>query len=147
MLGDEPSWRALQGGSDARQDDLFHSGGAGKRARLAAAHLSGDFDRIQRAEMRAQRNRLRVLWRRDPREPGRTIMLTSSDEAICRAWAARQGFQLDLLDRDLPAFSDACRWIWARMSRGLISDDDVTAKLARLRSQITEASRAIDHSG
>ena len=53
-----------------------HSGSAAaKRARLAAAHLSGDFDRIQRAEMRAERNRLRSLWRRDPREPGRTIML------------------------------------------------------------------------
>ena len=52
-------------------------------------------------------------------------MLVAADEATCRAWAARQGFQLDLLDRDLPAFSDACRWIWARMSRGLISDDDL----------------------
>ena len=61
-----------------------HSGGAGKRARLAAAHLSGDLDRIQRAEMRAQRNRLRALWRRDPREPGRTIMLVANDEATSR---------------------------------------------------------------
>ena len=85
-----------------------HSGSAAaKRARLAAAHLSGDLDRIQRAEMRAERNRLRALWRRDPREPGRTIMLIAADEATCRAWAARQGFQLDLLDRDLPAFADA----------------------------------------
>ena len=92
-----------------------HSGtAAAKRARLAAAHLSGDLDRIQRAEMRSERNRLRVLWRRDPREPGRTIMLVADDEAACRAWAARQGFQLDVLDRDFPAFSDACRWIWAR---------------------------------
>ena len=40
-----------------------------------------------------------------------------------------------------------CRWMWARMSRGLISDDDLTAKLARLRNRITEASRAFDHSG
>ena len=71
---------------------------------------------------------------------GRTIMLVPGDEAACRAWAARQGFQLDVLDRDFPAFSDACRWIWARMSRGLISDDDLAAKLARLRSRITEAS-------
>ena len=48
-----------------------HSGAAAvKRDRLAAAHLSGDVDRIQRAEMRSERNRLRVLWRRDPREPG-----------------------------------------------------------------------------
>ena len=125
-----------------------HSGSAAaKRARLAAAHLSGDVDRIQRAGMRAERNRLRSLWRRDPREPGRTIMLTSSDEATCRAWAARQGFQLDVLDRDLPAFADACRWTWARMSRGLISDDDLTVKLARLRNRIAEASRAFDHSG
>ena len=113
-----------------------------KRSRLAAAHLSGDVDRIQRAEMRLERNRLRVLWRRDPREPGRTIALVADDEAICRIWAARQGFQIDVLDRDFPAFSDACRWIWARMSRGLISDDEVTAKLARLRSRIMGASRA-----
>ena len=124
-----------------------HSGGAGKRARLAAAHLSGDLDRIQRAEMRTERNRLRSLWRRDPREPGRTIMLTSSDEATCRAWAAQQGVQLDVLDRDLPAFADACRWTWARMSRSLVGDDDVTAKIARLRNRIAEASRAFDHSG
>ena len=134
---------------DARQVDLLppQRKCCVKRARLAAAHLSGDLDRIQRAEMRSERNRLRVLWRRDPREPGRTIMLVPADEATCRAWAARQGFQLDVLDRDLPAFADACRWIWARMSRGLISDDDLTAKLARLRNRITEASRAFDHSG
>ena len=43
--------------------------------RLAAAHLSGDVDRIQRAEMGSTRNRTSVAWRRDPREPGRTIML------------------------------------------------------------------------
>ena len=73
-----------------------HSGGSVKRARLIAARLSGDLDRIQRAEMRSERNRLRVLWRRDPREPGRTIVLVAADEATCRAWAARQGFQLDL---------------------------------------------------
>ena len=104
-----------------------HSGAAAaKRDRLAAAHLSGDVDRIQRAEMRSERNRLRALWRRDPREPGRTIVLIANDEATCRAWAARQGFQLDVLDREFPAFSDACRWIWARMSRGLIGDDEVT---------------------
>ena len=45
-----------------------------------------------------------------------------------------------------PAFSDACRWIWARMSRGLISDDDLAAKLARLRSRIMEADNAVNHS-
>jgi len=73
--------------------------------------------------------------------------LVASDEATCQAWATRQGFPLDVLDRDFPAFSDACRWIWARMSRGLISDDEVTAKLARLRSRIMGASRAFDHSG
>ena len=61
-------------------------------------------------------------------------MLDAADEAACRAWAARQGFQLDLLDSDLPAFSDACRWIWARKSRGLISDDELAAKIARLRN-------------
>jgi hypothetical protein len=120
--------------------------GAGKRARLAAAHLSGDLDRIQRAEMRTQRNRLRVIWRHDPRAP-RTIMLLPDDEASCRSWAARQGFLLEVLDRDLPALSDACRWIWARMSRGLISDDEMVAKLARLRSRIVETNRVLGHSG
>jgi hypothetical protein len=125
-----------------------HSGSAAaKRARLAAAHLSGDLDRIERTELRLARNRLRSLWRRDPREPGRTIMLDPVDEATCRAWAARQGFQLDLLDRDLPAVSDACRWTWARVSRGLISEDDLTVKLTQLRNRIAEASRAFDHSG
>jgi hypothetical protein len=125
-----------------------HSGSAAaKRARLAAAHLSGDTDRIQRAEMRSERNRLRALWRRDPRQPGRTIMLSSSDEATCRAWAARQGFQLDVLDRDFPAFSDACRWIWARMSGGVICDDETAAKLARLRSRFMEVSHDLSHSG
>jgi len=74
-------------------------------------------------------------------------MLVPTDEASCRAWAARQGFQLDVLDRDLPAIADAIRWVWARMSRGLISADDLTAKLARLRNRIAEASRAFDHSG
>ena len=122
-----------------------HSGAAAvKRERLAAAHLSGDVDRIQRAEMRSARNQLSVLWRRDPRVPGRTIMLVPGDEASCRAWAARQGFPLDVLDRDFPAFSDACRWLWARMSRGLINHVDLAAKLARLRSRITEASHAPD---
>ena len=127
----------------------FRHGGSAvaKRARLAAAHLSGDASRIQRAGMRAERNRLRILWRRDPREPGRTIVLVANDEAACRAWAARQGLALDVLDRDFPAFSDACRWIWARMSRGLISDEGLAIKLARLRSRIMEASHAFDCSG
>ena len=126
----------------------FRHGGSAvaKRARLAAAHLSGDLDRIARTELRLARNRLRSLWRRDPREPGRTIRLVASDEATCQAWATRQGFPLDVLDRDFPAFSDACRWIWARMSRGLISDDELGTKLARLRSRIAEADRAFDHS-
>ena len=94
--------------------------------------------------MRSARNRLSILWRRDPRAPGRTIVLVANDEATCRAWAARQGFALDVLDRDFPAFSDACRWIWARMSRGLIRDEDLAAKLARLRSRIMDASHAFD---
>jgi len=123
-----------------------HSGGAVQRTRLTAAGLSGDATRIQRARMRLDRNRLRALWRRDPREPGRTILLVPADEAACQAWAARQGFQLGVLDRDFPAFSDACRWIWARMSRGLISDDDLAAKLTRLRSRIMEADNAVNHS-
>ena len=127
----------------------FRHGGtpAVKRDRLATAQLSGDVDRIQRAEMRAERNRLRVLWRRDPREPGRTIVLVPADEVACQAWSARQGFQLDVLDREIPAFSDACRWIWARMSRGLISEDELITKLARLRNRIKEASHAPHHSG
>jgi hypothetical protein len=129
------------------QQTCFRHNAAAKRARLVAAHLSGDLDRIQRAEMRAERNRLCVLWRRDPCEPGRTIVLAPSDEATCQAWAARQGFQLELLDRDFPAFSDALRWIWARISRGLISEDDLILKLARLRNRIMEASRAADHQG
>ena len=88
---------ARQPGCAARSTCFRHSGSAAaKRARLTAAHLSGDLDRIQRAEMRSERNRLRALWRRDPREPGRTIMLVPADEATCRAWAARQGFQLDV---------------------------------------------------
>jgi len=124
-----------------------HSGSAvAKRARMAAAYLSGDPDRIQRAEMRSERNRLHVLWRRDPTLPGRTIALTTDDEAACRAWAARQCLQLDHLDRDFPAFSDACRWIWARMSRGLVSDDELTIKLTRLRNRVSEATHAFNHS-
>ena len=122
-----------------------HSGRAARKSRLAAAHLSGDADRIERAEMRAARNRLCVLWRRDPRAPGRTIVLVPADEAVCKAWAAHQGLQLDALDRDFPAFSDACRWIWARMSRGLINDEEVAAKLARLRNRIMDVER-VDHS-
>src|SRR6187551_2234876 len=132
---DEPCKAARMRG---RSTCFRHSGAAAvKRERLAAAHLSGDVDRIQRAEMRSARNQLTVLWRRDPRVPGRTIMLVPGDEASCRAWAARQGFPLDVLDRDFPAFSDACRWLWARMLRGLIRDEDLAAKLTRLRSRIT----------
>jgi hypothetical protein len=119
-----------------------HSGGAVQRTRLTAAGLSGDMDRIARAQMRIDRNRLRVLWRRDPSVPGRTIMLVPGDEAACRTWAARQGLQLDMLDRDFPAFADASRWLWARQWRGLISDDDLAAKLERLRRGITEAQNA-----
>jgi hypothetical protein len=122
-----------------------HSGGGAVKRALAAAHLSGDPERIERAQMRRSRNQLHVLWRSDPREPGRTIVLVADDEATCRAWAARQGFQLDVLDRELPAFSDACRWTWARMSRGLISDDDLAAKIAGLRRRIMEAEHAFDH--
>jgi hypothetical protein len=123
-----------------------HSGGGAVKRALAAAHLSGDQDRIQRAQKRLDRNRLHVLWRRNPSIPGRTIMLVPGDEAMCRAWAARQGLQLEALDRNFPAFSDSCRWIWARMSRGLIGEDDVAAKLTRLRNRIMEAYR-VDHPG
>lgn len=129
------------------QQTCFRHNAAAKRSRLAAAYLSGDPDRIQRAEMRAERSRLCVLWRRDPSQPGRTIVLTPSDEGNCNTWAARQGFQLELLDRDFPAFSDALRWIWARTSRGLISEDDLILKLTRLRKRIMEAGRAAYHQG
>src|SRR5262245_3074333 len=122
-----------------RSTCFCHSGGAAQRARLTAVGLSGDPGRIERAQMRSDRNRLSALWRRDPSLPGRTIMLVPGDEADCRAWAARQGLQLGVLDRDFPAFSDACRWIWARLSRGLIGDADLAVKLARLRNRITEA--------
>ena len=124
-----------------------HAGRGVQQKRLAAAHLSGDPGRIERAQMRLDRNRLRALWRRDPREPGRTIILVPDDEAACRSWAARQGFQLHALDHDLPAIADAIRWVWARRSRGFVSDDDLTGKLARVRNRIVEASRAFDHSG
>ena len=126
----------------------FRHGGSAvaKRARLAAVHLSGDLDRIQRAEIRSERNRLRTLWRRDPREPGRTIILMPDDEESCRGWASQQGLQLDLLDRDLPAFSDMLRWLWARQSRGLIGEEGLIAKLEQLRSRILEASLAVSHS-
>ena len=51
--------------------------------------------------MRSERNRLRSLWRRDPREPGSTIMLTSSDEATCRAWASRdQNVVVEFADKE-----------------------------------------------
>jgi hypothetical protein len=123
-----------------------HVGRAAQRDRLVAAYLSGDPDRIQRAQMRLDRNRLNALWRRDPRAPGRTIMLVPGDEADCRAWAAKQGFQLDALDRDFPAFADDCRWTWARMTGGLIGGDVLAAKLARLRGRIVEAANAADHS-
>jgi hypothetical protein len=33
------------------------------------------------------------------------------------------------------------------MSRGLISDPELAAKLSRLRTRTTEASRAFNHSG
>ena len=129
-----------------RSTCFCHSGGAAQRARLTAAGLSGDPGRIERAQMRSDRNRLSALWRRNPSVPGRTIILVPGDEAACRAWAARQGFQLDALDRDFPAFSDACRWTWARMMRGLIGDRDLAVKLAQLRSRLQEATGAFDHS-
>ena len=127
----------------------FRHGGSAiaKRERLAAAHLSGDLDRIQRAEIRSERNRLRTLWRRNPRAPGRTIVLVADDEAAFGIWASQRGILLNVLDRDFPAFSDAARWIWVRQSRGLISIDDVAARLIRLRNRILEANCALDYQG
>jgi hypothetical protein len=81
----EPCKAARMGG---RSTCFRHSGSAvAKRARLTAAHLSGDLARVQRAEMRSERNRLRTAWRHDPCEPGKTIILVPKDEEICRAWA------------------------------------------------------------
>ena len=100
-----------------------HSGSAeAKRLRLAAAHLSGDL--IESSAPRCDQNATGCasLAPRSARAR-QDNRAASPDEATCRAWAARQGVQLDVLDRDLPAFADACRWIWARMSRGLISDE------------------------
>ena len=99
-----------------------HSGAAAvKRDRLAAAHLSGDVDRIQRAEMRSARNRLGVLWRRDPREPGRTIMLLPADEAACQAWAARQGFQLGVFSTAIFRHSLMRAGEYGRVCRAVLS--------------------------
>ncbi|MDD1520014.1 MULTISPECIES: hypothetical protein [Bradyrhizobium] len=127
----------------------FRHGGSpkAKQKRLAAAYLSGDADRIQRAEMRSERNRLALLWRRNPRAPGRTIILTPEDEEVCRAWASQHDLQLALLDQEFPALSDGLRWLWARRSRGLVSEEDFAAKLTRLRNRIMEATRAADYQG
>ena len=116
-----------------------HSGGAVRR-RLAAAILSGDAARIERAMLRSERNQLRTAWRRDPAVGGRTIELAAADAATCQAWARRQGFDLNDLDRNYPGIADACRWLWVRTTRDLVPDLD--AKLARLRSRIEQASRA-----
>jgi hypothetical protein len=89
--------------------------------------------------MRLNRNKLRVRWRRDPSEPGRTIVLIPTDEESCRTWASRHGFRFDQLDWKYPAISDACRWLWARASRGLVSDDELSRKVARLHQRIAEA--------
>lgn len=114
---------------------------------MIAAGVSGDPERIHRAYMRMRRNQLRALWRRDPREPGRTIILIPRDEESCRTWALRHGFRLDALDWEFPAFSDACRWTWARMSRGLIGDTDLRQKVNQLRNRIMEASGDLDRQG
>ena len=123
-----------------RSTCFCHSGGAVKRERFAAAHLCGDVARLERAQLRYERNWLRVVWRGDPREPGRTIVLVAADEATCQAWTLRQGFDLKDLDRNYPGIADTCRWLWVRTRRGLVPDLD--ARLARLRSRIMEASRA-----
>ena len=100
-------------------------------------YLSGDLDRIQRSEMRIQRNALRVTWRNDPRVVGKTILLIPDDERACEEWAATEGLSLEILDHDFPAFADAARWIWVR--RGLICDEELATKIARLRNRIAEA--------
>ena len=122
---------------------IRHIGTAAKRARLAA-YLSGDLDRIQRSEMRIQRNALRVTWRNDPRVVGKTILLIPDDERACEEWAATEGLSLEILDHDFPAFADAARWIWVR--RGLICDEELATKIARLRNRIAEAGHAFDRS-
>ena len=99
-----------------------HSGGSVEGARLIAARLSGDLDRIQRAEM--DQNAIGCVSsggeiRASP--AGRLCYL--ADEAFCRAWAARQGFS-SISSTATSGVLDACRWIWARKSRGLIRRDD-----------------------
>ena len=122
-----------------------HIGGsAAKRARLSAAYLSGDLDRIRRTQMRIQRNELRLIWKNDPRSPGKTILLVPADERACEEWAAKEGLSLGILDHDFPAFADGVRWLWAR--RGLIRDEELATKIARLRSRVTEAGHAFDRS-
>ena len=147
LYGAEPLGRALQGGADARQINLLlpqrRRGEAQAAWRPTYPETLLAFN-APRCEPNA--TGCALLWRRDPRSPGRTIVLVAADEATCRAWAARQGVPARCPRSRFPAFSDACRWIWARMSRGLISDDDLAAKLARLRNRIAEASRAFDHS-
>ena len=127
LHGDQPLGRALQGGQDARQVDLLppqrECCGQTSPADRCAPFRRPRPHPARRDAIRTQ-PAARPLAARSARARQHDHADTD-DEATCRAWAARQGFQLDVLDRDLPAFSDACRWIWARMSRGLISDDDL----------------------
>ena len=118
LLSDQQLGRAVQGGADARQVNLLPPQWKccptdavdgcrpfrrhGPHPACARCDWTATGCAFSGAAIRAS--------------PVRTIMLVAGDEAACRAWAARQGFQLDVLDRDFPAFSDACRWIWARMS-------------------------------
>ena len=122
-----------------------HSGGAAADRRLLEANLSGVVDRALLAEARRNRNRLRNIWQGDPTTRGSTISLEWADEAACTTWATTQGFELDVLDDDLPAFADSCRWLWARRSRGLIGDSDLNRKVRQLHSRIMEAKRDLDH--
>ena len=143
MLGDEPLGRALQGRQNARPGrpasataEVLRPNGRGWRPHIFPVTL----DRIQRAEMRSERNRLRVsgaairaspagrsCWSPPMRRPAEHGQRGKAFSSICSTATFRRSPM-------------RCRWIWARMSRGLISDDDLTAKIARLRNRIAEAS-------
>ena len=121
LFGAEPIGRALQGRQDARQVDLLPprrkccgQTGCGWRPHIfpvTSPHPARrDASRTQPAAQSLAPRSARARQDNHARPHQRGNL---------PAWAARQGFRLDVLDHDLPAVSDACRWIWARMSRGL----------------------------
>ena len=97
----QPLGRALQGREDARQADLLPPR-RGRGGQTNAVSSCAPFWR--RGTHSTCRDKIGAQpAARSLREPGRTIMLVPADEAACQAWAARQVFQLGVLDRDFPA--------------------------------------------